>query len=71
MLTSDGPKLIEYNVRLGDPESEVVLPRLGGDVAELFASAARSTTRSRSLNPPRCDVGFIEGPEEQWWDEIE
>ncbi len=40
MLTAEGPKLIEYNVRFGDPEAEVVLPRCGGDLAALFLSAA-------------------------------
>jgi phosphoribosylamine---glycine ligase len=40
MLTPDGPKLVEYNVRFGDPECEVVVPGLQGDVAALLASAA-------------------------------
>ncbi len=40
MLTPAGPKLIEYNVRFGDPEAQVVLPRLHGDVAALLAEAA-------------------------------
>jgi len=40
MLTSDGPKMLEYNVRLGDPEAQVVLPRLTSDAAELFRAAA-------------------------------
>ena len=40
MLTPEGPKLVEYNVRFGDPECEVVVPGLGGDVAALLASAA-------------------------------
>ncbi len=40
MLTDDGVKLVEFNVRLGDPEAEVVLPRVVGDVAELFLAAA-------------------------------
>lgn len=40
MLTADGPKLIEYNVRFGDPETQVVLPRFGGDLAATLASAA-------------------------------
>jgi len=41
MLTSDGPRLIEYNVRFGDPEAEVVLPRLATDLTDLLAAAAR------------------------------
>ncbi len=40
MLTSDGPKLIEYNVRFGDPEAEVVLPRCRGDLAALLLAVA-------------------------------
>ncbi|MDP1806099.1 MAG: phosphoribosylglycinamide synthetase C domain-containing protein, partial [Acidimicrobiales bacterium] len=41
MLTPDGPKLIEYNIRFGDPDSQVVLLRLTSDLAALLASAAR------------------------------
>jgi phosphoribosylamine--glycine ligase len=40
MLTSDGPKLIEYNVRFGDPETQVILPRFAGDLAQLLMSVA-------------------------------
>jgi phosphoribosylamine--glycine ligase len=40
MLTEEGPKLIEFNVRFGDPEAQVILPRLDGDVVALFAQAA-------------------------------
>ncbi len=40
MLTPDGPKVIEYNVRFGDPEAQVVLPRITSDLAELLAGAA-------------------------------
>jgi phosphoribosylamine---glycine ligase len=40
MFTPDGPKLVEYNVRFGDPEVQVVLPRLRTDVGELLAAAA-------------------------------
>jgi phosphoribosylamine--glycine ligase len=40
MLTAEGPKLIEYNVRFGDPECEVLMPRFDGDlVATLLACA--------------------------------
>ena len=40
MLTADGPKLVEYNARFGDPEAQVVLPRLRSDLAELLLAAA-------------------------------
>ena len=40
MLTPDGPKIIEYNVRFGDPETQVVAPRLSSDLADLLARAA-------------------------------
>jgi phosphoribosylamine--glycine ligase len=41
MLTPAGPKMLEYNVRFGDPETQVVLPRLTSDLGELLAAAAR------------------------------
>ena len=36
MITKDGPKVIEFNVRFGDPEAQVILPRLENDLAEIF-----------------------------------
>lgn len=39
MLTEDGPKVIEYNVRLGDPETQVVLPRVKNDFAQVIDAA--------------------------------
>ena len=41
MLTSDGPKVIEFNVRFGDPETQAVLPRLRSDLLDLLVSATR------------------------------
>jgi phosphoribosylamine---glycine ligase len=40
MLTAEGPKLIEYNVRFGDPECEAIMPRVEGDFAELLQAVA-------------------------------
>ena len=40
MITPEGPKLVEYNVRFGDPDSQVVLLRMTSDLAELLAAAA-------------------------------
>jgi phosphoribosylamine--glycine ligase len=40
MLTGDGPKVLEYNVRFGDPECQVVVPRLASDLGELCRASA-------------------------------
>jgi len=53
MLTPSGPKMLEYNVRFGDPETQVVLPRLTSDLGELLAGAAAG-----SIGPtPTVDDG--------------
>ena len=55
MLTKDGPKVLEYNVRLGDPEAQVILPRLENDLFDLLC-------RSSSSAP----VGSLKGVELKW-----
>ena len=40
MLTADGPRVLEFNCRFGDPESQVILPRVEGDFVEALAAAA-------------------------------
>lgn len=50
MITPEGPKLVEYNVRFGDPEAQVVLPRVADDLGALLADAAAgSLTREPSF----------------------
>ena len=46
MLTPAGPRVLEYNVRFGDPEAQVVLPRFAGDLAGFLAEAAAGDLRS-------------------------
>jgi phosphoribosylamine--glycine ligase len=46
MLTTDGPMLIEYNVRLGDPEAQVLMMRLESDLVELMWATATGTLAS-------------------------
>ncbi len=43
MLTADGPKVLEFNARFGDPETQVVLPRMQGDLVEAFLACDRGT----------------------------
>ncbi len=43
MLTSDGVKVVEYNARFGDPETQVVLPRLKTDLADIFNAVVDGT----------------------------
>ena len=49
MLTKDGPKLIEYNARLGDPETQVLLPRLTSDLVEALLAACDGKLDTVSL----------------------
>ncbi|HEY5257646.1 MAG TPA: phosphoribosylglycinamide synthetase C domain-containing protein, partial [Candidatus Baltobacteraceae bacterium] len=60
MWTSDGPKVIEFNVRFGDPEAQVLMPRVNGDFAALLASAAGGAMdlSLATLSPHAC-VGVV------------
>lgn len=53
MLTKGGPRVLEFNVRFGDPEAEVILPRLGSDLFEVLYTAAGG--RLSALPPPVVD----------------
>jgi phosphoribosylamine--glycine ligase len=59
MLTSDGPKVVEFNVRLGDPETQVVLPMLAEELSWLLGEAATGALPSRPAtfsNEPHVGV---------------
>ena len=49
MITSDGPKLIEYNVRFGDPECQVLMPRLMSDLAPALLASRDGVLKSLDL----------------------
>ena len=54
MLTADGPKVIEYNCRFGDPETQVVLPLLRSDLLTIMMATTNGTLE-------QCDVTFSDG----------
>ena len=49
MLTEKGPMLLEYNVRLGDPETEVILPALKNDLEEILLSCFDGSLKEKKL----------------------
>lgn len=50
MLTEDGPKVLEFNARFGDPETEVVLPRFRGDLGRVLLDAANGELDPETLS---------------------
>jgi phosphoribosylamine--glycine ligase len=65
MLTADGPKVIEFNVRLGDPEAQVVLPRVKTNLSQvLLAAATDGLPRGQTIEAsgePRVGVVLASG----------
>jgi phosphoribosylamine--glycine ligase len=61
MLTRSGPKVLEWNVRFGDPETQVVLPRIRGDLAKVFLAAAEGRLDEvEGIDvDPRAAVGVV------------
>lgn len=49
MITSEGPKVVEFNCRFGDPETEVVLPMLDGDLAQIMMDCVHGTLSPDSI----------------------
>ncbi len=50
MLTADGPRVLEYNARFGDPETQVVLPRMNNDIVEVFEACVDGTLDQITLD---------------------
>jgi phosphoribosylamine--glycine ligase len=50
MLTSQGPKVLEFNCRLGDPETEVLMPRITSDLLEVLKAAANEGLTDHSVS---------------------
>ena len=59
MKTADGPKVIEFNCRFGDPETEVVLPRLLTDIYDVFSAVADGTPMPELSWSPEVTMGFV------------
>ena len=60
MLTKDGPKLLEYNARFGDPEAQVVLPRLKNDLLDVMQAVINGTLNTVTLEwDPRSAVCVV------------
>jgi phosphoribosylamine--glycine ligase len=64
MITAQGPRVLEFNVRLGDPETQAVLPLLDGDLAEIFQAVAErrlSDVKIRWKNESALSVVIASG----------
>ena len=70
ILTEDGPKVLEYNARFGDPEAQVVLPRMKNDLVEVFEACIDGNLDRISLefedNAAVCVVLASEGYPEHY-----
>ena len=58
MLTADGPKVLEYNVRFGDPETQVLLPMVASDLVPVLLAAAKGDRRR---------ICFMTDPRLSWY----
>lgn len=59
MQTNTGPKVIEFNVRFGDPEAQVLLPQLNGDLYELLDNLVTGTTTQANWQTEKFYLGVV------------
>jgi phosphoribosylamine--glycine ligase len=62
VLTGDGPKVLEFNVRLGDPETQAVLPRLESDIVDVLEGAHPLWSAAATVNVVLAADGYPETP---------
>jgi phosphoribosylamine--glycine ligase len=64
MLTGDGPRVLEFNARFGDPETQALIPRLAGDLLEALAAAAHGDASAGQLvdDPEAAVTVVLTGP---------
>lgn len=71
MITKTGPRVLEYNARFGDPETQVILPRLKSDLAELLMATAGGDISGKVLEWDRRDCACVVLAEEGYPGEYE
>lgn len=60
MLTAEGPKLLEFNARFGDPETQVIMPRMKSDAVEVFKAVAENRLADLDLQwSDKCAVCVV------------
>ncbi len=62
VLTEGGPKVLEFNVRLGDPETQAILPRMRTDLVDLMEGAAPEWSNTATVNLVLAAEGYPDSP---------
>jgi phosphoribosylamine--glycine ligase len=63
VLTEDGPKVLEFNVRLGDPETQAVLPRMSNDLLDVLDGSEPTWSQQSTVNVVLAAHGYPTSPE--------
>jgi phosphoribosylamine--glycine ligase len=63
VLTEDGPKVLEFNVRLGDPEAQAILPRMSGDLLEVMEGGQAVWSDDATVNVVLAAPGYPTAPQ--------
>lgn len=63
VLSADGPKVLEFNVRLGDPEAQAVIPRMSNDLIDVLEGAQPEWSPDTTVNVVLAAPGYPESPE--------